>query len=127
VGRNGPQDGNAGLEAEAQRHTLGGAAAWRAQQPTLHHALVGLDGAHRPLTPALHCRQVLDAHAAGAQTWDKNVGGDGCILEGYRDAHTADRRHGVGGIADEQQARPVPTPQPARLDSEEGSLTPVTQ
>jgi hypothetical protein len=46
----------------------------------------------------------------------EDVGRGDRVLDREVDADAADRRHGVGGIADRQQARPVPAGQPVELD-----------
>jgi len=46
--------------------------------------------------------------ASCAERLGENVGGGNCVLHRKIDADAADRRHGVRGIADAEQAWPVP-------------------
>ncbi len=56
--------------------------------------------------------QHILAHRTGAQRGGQRIGGSDRILNGEVDPDTADRRHRMGGIADQQQARPVPALEP---------------
>ena len=85
----------------------------------LRRLLAGLDHARRKQPALLHLvQQRIDVFAA-RQRPGENVGGRDRVLDGEIDADPADRRHGVGGIADRQQARPVPACQPVELDGQQ--------
>ena len=47
------------------------------------------------------------------------------VLDGEVDADPADRRHGMGGVADREQAGPVPGRQPVELDGQQLDLVPA--
>ena len=65
--------------------------------------------------------------SARAQARPEDVRGDGRVLEGHADPHRPDGRHRVGGVAEQQQAGPVPAPEAARLHGQERGLVPVAQ
>src|SRR5690606_17530949 len=46
------------------------------------------------------------------------------ILNGEVDAHAANGRHGMGSVADEQESRLVPLPQPVDADAEQLHIIP---
>ena len=45
----------------------------------------------------------------GGEDWGQEVGGGDGVLDGEVDADAADGGHGVGGVADAEQAGPVPS------------------
>ena len=67
-----------------------------------------LDNLRREFAPLLDgSEQWIDGVAAGLW-FSEDVGRGNGILDRKVDADTADRRHGVGGIADRDQPRPPP-------------------
>jgi len=63
----------------------------------------------------------------GGQGGDENIcGGDG-VLNGEIDADAADGRHGVGGVADAEQAAAGPVAQAIDGDGEQLDVTPIFQ
>ena len=93
----------------------------------LHEDLYRL---HRPggeFPAALNGVKILVGDLASQKTRRQDVGrGDG-ILNCEVDADAADRGHGVGGIADAQQAGPVPAPQPVDRDGQQLDVGPVAE
>ena len=81
--------------------------------------LRALDDAGREQSPILHLvEQWIDILAA-RQRAGKDVRGRDRILDGEIDADPADRRHGVGGIADREQPGPMPARQPVQLHGQQ--------
>ena len=64
------------------------------------------------LAAALHGLQVFGAQPALAQRAREAVRRRHRILDGEVDTDPADRRHGVGGVTDRKQPRPVPSGEP---------------
>ena len=70
--------------------------------------LAGLDPADRHLPPALHAAEVVLGHISLPELGGEQVGGGDRVLHREVDADAAGRGHGVRGVADAEQARPVP-------------------
>ena len=64
-----------------------------------------------PLAAPLDLAQVIDGVVSLPQRFEKNVGCRHGILDREIDADAADRRHGVGGVANAQETRPKPIDQ----------------
>ena len=62
-----------------------------------------------------------------AQRFEKNIGCRHGILNGEIDTDTADRRHGVGGVADAQKTRPKPVEQSVHADRQKLYIVPAAQ
>ena len=84
----------------------------RRQQVVLHDHLHALDDLRRKGAARLHCGEMRRSYRSCAQRLGQDVGGGDRVLHREIDADAADRRHRVRGIADAEQARPVPLPQP---------------
>ena len=67
---------------------------------------------------ALYFREVFVAYGAFAKRSCQYIGRCHSVLDGHIDPDTADRRHGVSGIADAQQAGAMPLPQPVDPDGQ---------
>ena len=78
-----------------------------ADDALLHEELHRLHHLGRPFAPRLHLGKQLAGHAPLAQRLPENIGGGDRVLNGEIDADAADRRHGVGRIADAEQPRPA--------------------
>ena len=59
----------------------------------------------------LYFLEIVAAHCAFAKRLCQYVGRGDSVLDGQIDTDTSDRRHGMGCIADAQQAGPMPLPQ----------------
>jgi hypothetical protein len=75
-----------------------------------------LEDADRQLAPTLHRPQVPGFRFALPQWPGQRVRRDDGVLYREVDSHPAYRRHRVGGVADAQEARLVPTPQAVHLN-----------
>ena len=62
--------------------------------------------------------QGIDVSPAASRPGE-DIGGGDRVLDREVDADAADRRHGVGGIADRQQAGPMPARQPVERDRQQ--------
>ena len=78
---------------------------WRQNLETLRHP-------HWEFAPLLHTRKVVALNAPILQWLPKQVCCGYRILDREIYAHPADGRHGMGSIANTQQARPAPLSQP---------------
>jgi hypothetical protein len=85
------------------------------------HALGVADGA---LAVVLDASQIVHGGAVAEQGFREDVGGGDCILEGDVDAYAADGRHGMGCVADAEQAGRAPVLKVVDLDGEEFDLVP---
>lgn len=83
---------------------------------------LGRDG--RGHAAALYAADVLQPHGALAQRAHEVAGGSHRVLHREVDADAEDRRHGMGGVADAQQSRPVPAAQPVQPYVEQLDLVP---
>ena len=95
------------------------------EQPALHEPLEALSQDRRKPAAPRDPGEVALPQAAGAQWLGQQVGRGHRVLDREVDPHPADWRHGVGGVADAQQARPVPPPQPIDLDRERLDVVPA--
>ncbi len=96
-----------------------------ADDPLLNRKLHRLRELHRQEPPLLDGVEVLFGHLAGPQRRRQNVRRRHRVLNGEIDADPADRRHGVRSVADAEQARPVPLPQPVNRDGQELHIVPA--
>ena len=77
------------------------------------------------LAPGLHLPQISFRQAPSSERFGEDVRRRHRILDGEVDPHAADRRHGVGGVADAEQARPVPAAQPVHPDGQRADRLPA--
>jgi hypothetical protein len=68
---------------------------------------------------------VFGREGAGAERLGEDVGRRHRVLDGDIDADATDRRHGVGGVADAQQSRPVPPLQPIDFGGQKLDIIPA--
>ena len=80
----------------------------RRNDPALHGDLQPLRQARGQLPALLDPAQMIGRQLSFAQRFEENVGCRHRILDRQIDADTADRRHGVGGVANAQETRPEP-------------------
>ena len=131
-GRNALKPGEAGEEAEGQRWSCPRLRGQRwaalkqpADDPRLDRALDPLDHPRRQHAPRLDPgKQPVDRLTPGERRGE-DIGRRHRILDGEVDPHPADRRHGVGGIADRQQPRPMPAGQPVEGDGQQLDVVPA--
>ena len=122
------QHGEAREEPQGQRRARRQTAAQhRGDDAALGHHLDPLGDAGGQETPPLDAREVLRRDAAGAERLREQVGGGHGVLHGQVDADAADRRHGVGGVADAQEARAVPPLQAIDGDGQEADVVPASK
>ena len=74
-----------------------------------------LGGARGKLAPALDARQQRLGDVSVAKRAGQQVRGGHGILDREVDANSARRRHGMGGVSNAEQSRPMPLPQPIDL------------
>ena len=86
-----------------------------------------LRGARRKRPPPLHVGEHFGPDLARAQRAGEPVRRRDRILDGEIDADAADRRHRMRRVADAQEARPVPLPQPVDLHGQELDVVPAPQ
>ena len=92
----------------------------------LRQHLKGLDHLGGEFAPALHLLEIARIlRHAFLQHRPQDIGRRHRVLDGQIDAHAADRRHGVGGIADAEQARPRPLLQPVHRHGEQLDLVEI--
>ena len=80
-----------------------------------------------PFPAALYLHQVALAQVSIGQRFRQQVRGGNSVLDRQVDADAADRRHGVGGIANAQQAGPAPLLQAIDLDCQQVDVLPAPQ
>ena len=95
-----------------------------ADDPRLNEDLDGLHQPRRQHAPLLHLAQHLERNRPLLQRPGKNIGRGDCVLNGEIDADAADRRHGVGRVADAQQAGLIPALQPVDTHGQELHVVP---
>ena len=97
----------------------------------MHEDLEALREANGEGAAALHTGEGALRDDAGlealAKRRDEQVGGGDGILDGEVDADAADGRHGVGGVADAEQAGAMPAAEVIDLDGERLELRPVSE
>ena len=84
-------------------------------------ALGAADGLDAVLLDPL---EVVVGEGVGAERVGEDVGGGDGVLQGDVDADAADGRHGVGGVADAEQAGEPPALEVIDLDGEELDFVP---
>ena len=72
-------------------------------------------------------RLCSDDDGVATKRLGEDIGRGDSILDGEVDADTADRRHGVGGVADAEEAGAVPGPQSIDPHGQELDVVPVAQ
>src|SRR5580658_141879 len=110
---------------QRQGRGIGGAAEDPTDHAILDDELHALDDPRRQNAPLLDRAQALDRDRAAAERRRQDIRRRDRVLDGEVDADAADRRHGVGGVADAQQPRPIPAAQAIDRDGEELDLVPV--
>ena len=96
-----------------------------ADHALLHDDLDALGDACREFAPLLHLRQHVLADRAVAQRLGQDVGGGDRVLHREVDADAAERRHGMRGVADAEQAQAVPARHAVDRDGQKLDLVPV--
>ena len=86
-----------------------------------------LDDPRREQPPLLDLCSSGSTSSPRSERPGEDVRGGDRVLDGEVDADAADRRHGVGGIADREQAGPPPARQPVERDRQQLHLVPVLQ
>ena len=79
---------------------------------------------HGRFAVVLDSLQIVYGGAAGEEGLGEDVGGGDCVLKGDVDADAADRGHGVGRVADAEQAGGAPVLKAVYLDGEELDFVP---
>jgi UDP-galactopyranose mutase len=97
------------------------------QEPVLQEALAALGQHGGPGAPALHGRQVRLGEGPGPQWTGEPLGGRDRVLHGEVDPDPADRRHRVRGVAEAQEAVPVPAGEPVHLHVQHADVGPVAE
>ena len=116
--RDSPERWNFSQQAQGERRReRSGAAQHPGNDPALDGDLQPLRHARRPLAPLLDLAQAIDGEVSLPQRFEKNVGCRHGILDREIDADAADRRHGVSGVANAQQTRPMPIDQSVHTNS----------
>ena len=90
----------------------------RPDQIVLHDDLQALGDARRKFAALLDAFERVDRYRSTPQRLGENIGGSYRVLHREIDADAADRRHGVRGVADADEARPVPAPQAVHFDGQ---------
>ena len=83
----------------------------------LHLKPLGTPRGH--LAPFLNTRQILCCHLTGTERIREDVCGCDRILDRKVDPDAADRRHGVGCVADAEKAGPIPLRETVDADGQE--------
>ena len=91
----------------------------------LHQALEPLNRFDSRLAAFLDFGEMCPGGGARFERFGEDVGGFDRILDGVVDADSPDRRHDMGGVADQEQARLVPGGDAAGFDGEHYDLLPV--
>ncbi len=89
--------------------------------------LHGLGHAGRPEAAPLHSGKIAVARCALCQDRTQDVRCRHRILDREIDADSADRRHGVGSIADAEQAGPMPGLKPVDGNGEQFDVVPIAE
>jgi len=79
----------------------------------------GLNESRRYFPLALDGGQLAEAHLAGFQGLGQHIGRDHRVLDRIFYPRAGGGSHGVGGIANEQQSRPIPAPAAAAFHGQE--------
>ena len=125
-------------QSTQQRHSVEEAQHKRRLQGLLsrehaaHHAILDeqlnrLRHASRKFPAPLHRGHIRIAQRIVAQLRGKEIGGGDGVLDREIHADPADRRHGVGGVADAQQSRPAPLLEAIDLDGEQAHVAPILE
>ncbi len=96
-----------------------------ADDVVLHGFLSALDHARGEQSAALHPAEQRPDVLAACERSGQRIGRSHCILDRQVDTDAADRRHGVCGVADGEQARPMPLPQPVERYTEQVEVLPA--
>ena len=91
----------------------------------LHNDLDTLSDTCRKFAPLLNALECIDRSRPTQKRPSENICGSHGILYCQIDSNAADRGHGVRGIANANETRPVPSPQPVHLDGQELDLPPI--
>ena len=114
-----------GEESEEQGWFDGGGVAEGADEQVVDDDLKGLGDACGEFAAALDVGEGELGDDAGLEGGGEDAGGGDGVLNGEVDADAADGRHGVGGVADAEQAGAVPAGEAVDLDGEKLDLVPV--
>jgi hypothetical protein len=116
--------GEAGGEAEEDRRVQGAFGVEGAVHDVVREGLDALGAENGFDAVVLHPLQMMIGEGVGEERLGQDVGCGDRVLEGYVDADAADGRHGVGGIADAEEAGGPPFFKMVDLDGEELDLVP---
>lgn len=129
TGGNAAEDGEVLQEEEWEGKALEwgfGGQRW-ADETLVGEDLNGLSHAGREFAAGLDFLEMGIGGGSGGQNGDENIcGGDG-VLNGEIDADTTDGGHGVGGIADAEEAAARPVAQAIDSDGEQLYVAPILQ
>lgn len=114
-------------ERERERNLLLAAGEHVPDHSVLHENLDPLGDPGRQLPPLLYGAQMLRGGLAVSQGQRQDVGGGNGVLYGEVDADSADRRHGMCGIAKTKQPGTIPLAQVVHLYGQKLHLTPVNE
>jgi len=95
---------DAGGDAEGERRTDRAGALKGAGEDAVGENLYSLGVTHGRFAVMLDALQIMYGGAAGEEAFGEDIGGGDCVLQGDVDADAADGGHGVGGVADAEQA-----------------------
>ena len=116
--------GNAGDDAKCEWRGDGAGALEGAGEDAVGEDLHSLGVAHGAFAVVLDAAQIVHGGGAAEQGFGEEVGGGDCVLQGDVDADAADGGHGMGRVADAEQAGGAPLLKVVDLDGEELDLVP---
>jgi hypothetical protein len=117
TGRDSPQKWKFGEQAHSERRfDRPRLTQYSGNDPALHGDLQPLRHASGELATPLDLAELGEVEPSFPQRFEKNIGCGHGILDREIDADAADRRHGMGGIANTQQTRPKPIDQPVHAN-----------
>jgi hypothetical protein len=114
-----------GEDAEGEGRIDGCRVAKDAREKVVDEDLEGLSDAGGEFAAMLDVREGEFGDDPGGQDGCEDAGGSNGVLNGEVDADAADGGHGVGGVADAEEAGEVPAGEAIDLDGEEFDLGPV--
>jgi hypothetical protein len=114
--RNGPQARHAEHDSHWKWDAHRSARLQSLDDSLLLRRLKALHEPRHSLTAPLNFRELALLNTSDAQGLDQDIGGFDCIGDRAVDAYSSHRQHDVSGVAEQQQSRTVPPPQPVRLD-----------
>src|SRR5947209_11506827 len=96
-------------------------------QPIMEKRLQPLSRTGRKHAPFLNLLQMVRLHRSRLERLPQNVRRCHRVLDGKINAHAAQGRHGMRGVADAKETAPMPVIKPVKRNSEKPDLLPVLE